>query len=112
VTATGFEVRESGGGTSSLSFDYRIVAKRRGYEAQRLTDVTERFRAETARASHFQQIAKDAKASGKSKPGPLRLPGVPPSAVRAVHRAAKYFALRMASWPSPPRCAACLLSAS
>jgi len=27
-TATTFEVRESGGGTSSLSFDYRIVAKR------------------------------------------------------------------------------------
>ena len=44
-TAAGFEVRESGGGTSSLAFDYRIVAKRRGYEAQRLTDVTERFNA-------------------------------------------------------------------
>jgi hypothetical protein len=47
-TATSFEVRESGGGTSSLSFDYRIVAKRRGYEAQRLNDVTERFNAEQA----------------------------------------------------------------
>jgi hypothetical protein len=42
-TATTFEVRESGGGVSSLSFDYRIVAKRRGYEAQRLTDVTDHF---------------------------------------------------------------------
>jgi len=49
-TATSFEVRESKGGTSSLSFDYRIVAKRRGYEAERLTDVTERFNAERARA--------------------------------------------------------------
>jgi hypothetical protein len=46
ATATGFEVRESGGGTSSLAFDYRIVGKRRGYEAQRLTDVTARFNAE------------------------------------------------------------------
>jgi len=45
-TAASFEVHESGGGTSSLSFDYRIVAKRRGYEAQRLTDVTESFNAE------------------------------------------------------------------
>jgi hypothetical protein len=45
-TANTFEVRESGGGSSSLSFDYRVVAKRRGYEAQRLTDVTERFDAE------------------------------------------------------------------
>jgi hypothetical protein len=49
-TATGFEVRESKGGTSSLTFDYRIVAKRRGYEAERLTDVTERFNAETLAA--------------------------------------------------------------
>ncbi len=45
-SAGSFEVHESSGGTSSLSFDYRIVAKRRGYEAQRLTDVTERFNAE------------------------------------------------------------------
>lgn len=49
-TATSFEVRESKGGTSSLAFDYRIVARRRGYEAQRLTDVTDRFNAEQAQA--------------------------------------------------------------
>jgi hypothetical protein len=49
--ATSFEVRESGGGTSNLSFDYRIVAKRRGYEAQRLTEVTDRFKTEIARAT-------------------------------------------------------------
>ena len=47
-TADSFEVRESGGGTSSLSFDFRIVAKRRGYEGQRHVDVTERFKAEKA----------------------------------------------------------------
>jgi hypothetical protein len=49
-TLTSFEVRESGGGTSSLTFDYKIVGKRRGYEAQRLVDVTERFNAEQARS--------------------------------------------------------------
>jgi len=43
ATPASFEVRESKGGTSSLSFDYRIVAKRRGYEVQRLRDVTESF---------------------------------------------------------------------
>ena len=48
-TATSFEVRESKGGTSSLTFDYRIVAKRRGFEAQRLADVTEHYNAERAR---------------------------------------------------------------
>jgi hypothetical protein len=43
-SASGFEVHESGGGTSSLSFDYRIVAKRRGLEAQRMVDVTDGFK--------------------------------------------------------------------
>jgi len=45
-TATSFEVRESGGGTASIGFDYRIVAKRRGFEAQRMVDVTETFNRE------------------------------------------------------------------
>lgn len=34
-TKTSFEVRESSGGRSNISFDYRIVAKRRGYETVR-----------------------------------------------------------------------------
>ena len=38
-----FEVRELGGGQSNVSFDYRIVAKRAGYEKDRLEDVTERY---------------------------------------------------------------------
>jgi len=38
-TATGFEVRESGGGASSVGFDYRIVAKRTGYEDVRMEKV-------------------------------------------------------------------------
>ena len=38
-TATGFEVREHGGGSSTVGFDYRIVAKRRGYESLRLAQV-------------------------------------------------------------------------
>jgi hypothetical protein len=42
-TASGFEVRELGGGQSSVSFDYRIVALRRGFESVRLEDVTERL---------------------------------------------------------------------
>lgn len=70
-TATGFEVRESKGGASSLTFDYRIVAKRRGYEAQRLTDVTERFNAEQARAM-------PSKATGAP-----RKPGLPPQLLQA-----------------------------
>jgi hypothetical protein len=41
-TPGSFEVRELGGGTSNISFDYRITARRKGYERVRLEDVTER----------------------------------------------------------------------
>jgi trimeric autotransporter adhesin len=40
---TSFEVRELGGGTSSIAFDYRIMAKRKGYESIRLADKTKQF---------------------------------------------------------------------
>lgn len=42
---TSFVVRELGGGTSDIAFDYRIMAKRRGYEAIRLVDKTSQFAA-------------------------------------------------------------------
>jgi hypothetical protein len=35
-TATGFEVRELGSGTSNVSFDYCIAAKRAGYESHHM----------------------------------------------------------------------------
>jgi len=35
-TATGFEVRELGGGTTNINFDYRLVASRLGFESERL----------------------------------------------------------------------------
>jgi hypothetical protein len=38
-TATSFEVRELNGGTTDIPFDYRIVAKRRGHESQRLKQI-------------------------------------------------------------------------
>jgi len=42
--ANRFEVRELGDGGSSVEFDYRIVAKRNGHEAERLVDVTAEMR--------------------------------------------------------------------
>jgi len=42
-SAASFEVHELGGGASSITFDYRIMAKRMGYEKERLEDVTERY---------------------------------------------------------------------
>jgi hypothetical protein len=40
---TSFIVRELGGGTSNIVFDYRIMAKRKGYENLRLEDKTAAF---------------------------------------------------------------------
>jgi hypothetical protein len=40
-TATSFEVRELGGGTSSVDFDYRITAVRKNYENVRFADHTQ-----------------------------------------------------------------------
>ena len=42
-TAGSFEVHELGEGTSNISFDYRIVAERKGYEQVRLADRTRQF---------------------------------------------------------------------
>jgi len=48
-TATSFEVRELKSGTSSVAFDYRIVAHRKGFESARLPDVSARFIGKRAR---------------------------------------------------------------
>jgi hypothetical protein len=66
TTASGFEVHELGGGQSNVSFDYRIVALRRGYESVRLADETETI--EKMKASMPKPVA---------TPGRLKLP-VPP----------------------------------
>ena len=44
LTPSGFEVRELHHGSSSVAFDYRIIAKRRNYETVRLADLTEGHR--------------------------------------------------------------------
>jgi hypothetical protein len=66
-TATSFEVREQGGGISSVAFDYRIVAKRVGYEKVRLADVTDRFNQLEARSD----MQRPAKTRAKAQPGPM-----------------------------------------
>jgi hypothetical protein len=47
-TASSFEVRELAAGTSAVTFDYRIVAKRTGYENIRLADLTGQFNKQQA----------------------------------------------------------------
>ena len=42
-TATSFEVRELGGGNSSVRFDYRVTALRKNYEKVRFADHSREF---------------------------------------------------------------------
>jgi hypothetical protein len=74
-TATSFEVREQGGGTSSIAFDYRIVAKRVGYEKVRLADLTEQFKKQEAQRKKMLR-ARSASAP-KASPKLPTLPGLP-----------------------------------
>lgn len=56
-TPGSFEVREQGGGTSNIAFDYRIMAKRKGFENRRLAEITRhpnQFRARPAVAGSQQ----------------------------------------------------------
>jgi len=89
-SATSFEVHELGGGTSSIAFDYRIMAKRVGYESVRLADVTERYR------QSAEELAQQRQNQGKhpmpqrpmrrpASPGPIAPPR-PPLPVRAAVR--------------------------
>jgi hypothetical protein len=82
---TSFEVRESGGGTSSIGFDYKIVAKRRGYEAQRLVDVTDRLNAEQAETKRVMPMGAALAPKGgvrRAMPSANTGPGVRAPAVR------------------------------
>ena len=81
-TATGFEVRESRSGNSNVSFDFRIVAKRRGFEALRMEEL--RHDAKTAQLIRDQVKSRPAQRTlildqqGQPK-DPLNMPGVKPS---------------------------------
>jgi hypothetical protein len=46
-TGDSFEVRELGGGAANIAFDYRIMARRKGYENVRLADQTAKFKPDT-----------------------------------------------------------------
>ncbi len=56
-TATGFEVRELHQGKSNVPFDYRIIARRRGYETKRLADVTNATPRSTIETGHAGSAA-------------------------------------------------------
>jgi hypothetical protein len=80
-TTTSFEVREQGGGTSAVAFDYRIVARRKGYENIRLADVTERQQS-IAASAHRMMTQRNNGRVNLPAVGALR---VPPSQQKSNH---------------------------
>jgi hypothetical protein len=55
-TPTGFEVREQGGGSANVAFDYRIVVRRRGFESVRMAEVQHDVRTVDASRQHLAQF--------------------------------------------------------
>ncbi len=78
-TATSFEVRELGGGTSAVDFDYRIMAVRKNYETVRFADHTH----DLDKVKAAQERTKDA-AMKPQPPAPVNKTQVAPQATRPV----------------------------
>ena len=73
-TATSFEVHEQGGGTSNIAFDYRIMAKRAGYETVRLADLTGKFSQQEAQRNMKRHAVRSRPDDATSTP-PLKAAG-------------------------------------
>ncbi len=95
-TASGFEVRELGGGKSNVPFDYRIVAKRKGLESLRMEqvsndhDVAEGIRqfiaqrpSHTPHAVRHKQFEQPADASAQPQPPKIEAPKIQAPAIPA-----------------------------
>ena len=82
-SATGFVVRELGSGKSNITFDYRIVAHRRGYESVRLQDITDLHERVAENLKHLAEMNQKAahgpavmnRSKDNSRPAPqIQLP--------------------------------------
>jgi hypothetical protein len=80
-TPQGFEVHEQRGGHSNIAFDYRIMAKRVGYEKVRLADLTEQLNKQEA----YRQKMRRPRPTAAPKASP-RMPTLPVLPVRAAVR--------------------------
>jgi len=66
-----FEVHEMGGGASNIAFDYRIMARRKGFENVRLADLTGKIQRDTRARS---AAAAPTVAPLKAAQGPIQEP--------------------------------------
>lgn len=74
-SAASFEVHELSGGTSNVEFDYRIVARRSGYENIRLADYTDSYNGAEAQRVRMRQSAGQYRS---------HFPAVPPASARDI----------------------------
>jgi hypothetical protein len=89
-SATSFEVREQGGGSSNVAFDYRIVAKRSGYENVRLADLTDKVNRQDAQRRKMQSRMHPAAAKSLPQPpAPPKAFDQPKLPALSVHAAMK-----------------------
>lgn len=73
LTPSGFEVRELHHGSSSVAFDYRIIAKRKNYENLRLADRTKQSKRLEALLAAKRQGRRPAVSTGSATSAPLAL---------------------------------------
>jgi hypothetical protein len=71
--ADGFEVHEQPGGHSNIAFDYRIMARRKGFESVRMQDVTAEFVQMKRESDVLATKLEAGKAAERARPMP-RLP--------------------------------------
>jgi hypothetical protein len=82
-TPAGFQVRELRGGKSNIAFDYRIVAKRRGYESVRM----DQLEADPETAQAIREVALRRPAHRRlTLPKLAEAPRVPPALPKAEAR--------------------------
>jgi hypothetical protein len=100
-TPAGFEVREHAGSASSLAFDYRIVARRRGYEAIRMAEVHTDIKTSELSRAHLAGLANS---GNLKKIGAAKVPRIArASAIRPVPPRPSVPELPRSIVPQPPR---------
>jgi hypothetical protein len=101
-TTDSFEVRELGGGRANIGFDYRIVARRKGYENVRLADKTERFAKSAAQDKQMQRKPPTLPARPSPTGSAVQPPQRVPRVVESVpHQPPAYSGAKKIAVPQP-----------
>ena len=97
--ADGFEVHELGGGVSNIAFDYRIMARRKGYESVRLADNTKRFAKSAAQDRQLQRTQPKLPGTLGPTGGAVPRQRIPAAAVSVPHQSPAYSVAKKTAVP-------------